>query len=128
MNHSSPQIPIFLLLKTPDIIAHFDRLFSEIGKNVVIYEDATEFLNHISSCLKAIIFIEDIISQAEGIRLYEKILGKSPSSKIILVCRKNRRNLIRDAMEKGSYGSIVEPYDQWEITTMVKHLLADLAE
>lgn len=128
MNHPSSQIPIFLLLKTPDIINHFDRLFSELGRTVAIYENATEFLNNISSHLKAIIFIEDIIFQTEGTRLYETILERCPGSKIILVCRKNRRSLIREAMEKGSYGSIVEPYDHWEISTMVKHLLADLAE
>ncbi|MCX7822781.1 MAG: hypothetical protein N2260_04985 [Syntrophobacterales bacterium] len=122
------KIPIFLLFRTPEVLDYFRDLLRKINQSPISYENATELMDNISSHSKVIAFIEDIVSEEEGTGFYEMILEKCPGAKIILVCKKNRRRLIKDAMEKGGYGSVVEPYDPWEITTMVKHLLADLSE
>lgn len=122
------QIPIFLLLRSPDVIDHFKKLFHKMNRNAFFYESAHELFERIVNHKKAIIFVEDIISQEEGFEFYRTILEKCPWAKIILVCKRDRRNLIKDVIEKGGYASILEPYDPWEVAIIVKHLLSDLAE
>jgi DNA-binding NtrC family response regulator len=43
---------------------------------------------------------------------------------IIFLYDKDHRNLIQEVMQLGVYGCVLAPYDEWEILTMVKHLLA----
>jgi len=121
-------IPIFLLMKTPDVINHFNTLFHKVSWNATLCKNPSMLFDRIKDIRRAIIFVEDVISQREGVHLYEEILERCPEAKIILVCKQSHRLLIKDMIEKGGYGSIVEPYDPWEITTMVRHLIADLAE
>jgi len=121
-------IPIFLLMKTPDVITHFNTLFHKVNWKTTLCKSPSKLFEHIKDTRRSIIFVEDVISQEEGVHLYNEILEKCPEAKIILVCKQAHRLLIKDMIEKGGYGSIVEPYDPWEIMTMVKHLLADLTE
>jgi len=121
-------IPIFLLMKTPDVIIHFNTLFHKVNWKTTLCKSPSKLFEHIKDTRRSIIFVEDVISQEEGVHLYDEILEKCPEAKIILVCKQAHRLLIKDMIEKGGYGSIVEPYDPWEIMTMVKHLLADLTE
>lgn len=122
------QIPIFLLLKSPSVVDHFKKLFHKMNRNAFFYKNTQELFERIVNHKKAIIFVEDVISQEEGFEFYRTILEKCPRAKIILVCKRDRRNLIKDVVEKGGYGSILEPYDPWEVAIIVKHLLSDLSE
>lgn len=122
------EIPIFLMLKTPKIVEHFNSLLRKMMWKVNVCVHTSELFDKISSVSKAIVFLEDAVSQEEGTNIYGEILHRCRNAKIVLVCKRNRRNLVKDMIEKGGYGSIIEPYDPWEVTTMVKHLITDLTE
>ncbi|MEJ5300038.1 MAG: hypothetical protein WHS38_03520 [Thermodesulforhabdaceae bacterium] len=128
MTKPSSQIPIFFLVKTPEVVTHFNALFHKVNWKVTFCDSPLDLFDHIKTVEKAIIFVEGAVSLEEGPALYDEILKRCPEAKIILVCSQAHRKLIKDMIEKGGYGSILEPYDPWEITTMVKHLMADLAE
>lgn len=128
IKQSPGEVPIFLLLKTPEVIEHFNSLFHKLMWKFNLCADVPELLKKVSNFSRAIVFLEGVIPKQEGTNIYKEILDNCPGAKIVLVCNRNHRNLVKEMIEKGGYGSIIEPYDPWEITTMVKHLIADLSE
>lgn len=59
-------------------------------------------------------------------RIYSEIKAVCQACRFILLFDQTHRAMIKEAMDLGVYGCIMEPYPDWEILTMVKHVLADL--
>lgn len=57
---------------------------------------------------------------AFGPTVISRIKLSRPDSKLILLCSQNHRSLIEPVMELGAYGCIIEPYKEWEFSTMVR--------
>ncbi len=123
----SSRVPIFVFIPTRSVRKHFLGVLNEIGHNAVVIESAPSLLDQIAQVQRSVVFIEGVISRKEGRSLYNAILRRCPGAKIVLVCSRGDRGLIKDVIEQGGYGSVVEPYDAWEIGTMVKHLITDLS-
>ncbi len=127
MSQETSQISILILLKDPEVKNHFIKLFKRLRCKFIVCKDSFCLLNHLEGKDRAIVFIESSIFKTEDMdNLYSVIFKKCPLSKIVLVCKQEDRTLIKSTIEKGGYASIVEPYDAWEITTILKHLMADL--
>ncbi len=74
---------------------------------------------------EAIVFLDVETLRIHGASLYSKLKAACAGCKIILLCDQAKRDMIRPAMEQGAYGGILEPYAEWEVLTMVRHILAD---
>jgi DNA-binding NtrC family response regulator len=85
--------------------------------------DLTELLKNSSD---AIVFIGSDAVMIYGAGVISKLKMACNGCRIILLCEKVYRTLIKDMMGVGVYGCIVEPYPEWEIQTMVKLILTDL--
>jgi len=105
-----------------------DHLFDLLQRNRYRPE-VKAGLNELSSALKdrhdAIVLLDNESVAIFGVGIFVKIKAAAPDSRIILLCEQTHRELVKEAMEYGSYGCILEPYAEWEVLTMVRHILSD---
>jgi DNA-binding NtrC family response regulator len=85
-----------------------------------------ELLSALKGAHDAIVFLDTEAVAIYGVGIYSKIKAAVPGSRIILLCDQSHRDLIKEAMEQGSYGCILEPYAEWEVLTIVRHILSDI--
>jgi DNA-binding NtrC family response regulator len=85
-----------------------------------------ELLSALKGKRDAVVFLDHEAVAIYGAGIYPKIKAADPESRMILLCDQAHRDLIKEAMEHGSYGCILEPYSEWEILTIVRHILADV--
>ncbi len=71
----------------------------------------------------AIFFIDWEAINIYGLGLISQIISCRRSSRIIYLYDKDHRDDIRRIMDLGVYACIKAPYEEWEILTMVRHIL-----
>jgi len=74
----------------------------------------------------AVVLLDSDAVAIYGVGIYSKIKAVVPGNRIILLCDQAHRDLIKEAMQQGSYGCILEPYAEWEVLTIVRHILSDM--
>ena len=47
-----------------------------------------------------------------------------PGCNAILLCDQDHRVLIKEAVELGVYACILAPYEEWEVLTMIRNIIA----
>lgn len=121
------KVPIVLVVQNKALRNHIETVLERAGYDVIFFNDLNEdFWDSIKSVTCLIVFIESSVLKSFGFLFYDEVFKNCPNAKVVLLCSENDRALIRHAIEKGGYGSIVEPYDSWEVTTIIKHLVSDL--
>ena len=59
-----------------------------------------------------------------GARIYSRINVGCPGCNVILFCDQDHRDLIKEAVEHGVYACILAPYEEWEVLTMIRNIMA----
>ncbi len=120
-------IPIIAIIKSNHLKNHVKRVVQKADYKVLFLDRIDEiFWNILKNTSCIIIFVESYFLKSDGVFLYDEIFDHCPEAKVVLLCSEKDRELIKFAIEKGGYGSIIEPYDPWEIITIIKHLTSDL--
>lgn len=89
----------------------------------VIIANPSELLLELKERQNPIIFIDWEAETQYGPSIIMNIKAACKEGGIIFLYDREHRNLIREVMQLGVYGCILDPYNEWEILTMVKHLL-----
>ena len=59
-----------------------------------------------------------------GTRIYSRINVSCPGCTAILLCDQDHRDFIKEAVEHGVYACILPPYEEWEVLTMIRNIIA----
>jgi len=70
-----------------------------------------------------IILVDSEAVLAYGAAVISKLKMSCPECRLILLCSRVHRSMVKHVMELGAYGCIIEPYPEWEFSTMVKSIL-----
>ncbi|SFM79250.1 response regulator [Thermodesulforhabdus norvegica] len=120
-------IPVVIIARNMAIVKRLKSILDHEGKKSVHFSDPFDFCREMKGTTRSVVFLESGFVREYGRILYERLFRVCPFLKIVLVCSPEDRDLIKEAMENGVYGCVVEPFDAWEVSTMLRHLLADLA-
>ena len=71
----------------------------------------------------SIVFVDYEVVNTYGARMYSRINVACPSCDVILLCDQAHRKFIKEAMELGAYASILAPYEEWEVLTIIMNIL-----
>lgn len=74
--------------------------------------------------VNSIILIDSLSVLTYGTTVISKLKSSCPDSKLVFLCNQDNRHLIGRVMELGAYGCILEPYEEWELLTMVRLILS----
>jgi AmiR/NasT family two-component response regulator len=64
------------------------------------------------------------VVKSYGARIYSRINVVCPDCNVILFCDQDHRDLIKEAVEHGVYACILAPYEEWEVLTMIRNIIA----
>ena len=64
------------------------------------------------------------VVKSYGVRIYSRINVACPGCNAILLCDQDHRDFIKEAVEHGVYACILAPYEEWEVLTMIRNLIA----
>lgn len=120
-------IPVAIIARQSDLVKRLEAILQQTGKKFVHFADPFDFCKAMKGIARSILFLESSFVREHGRILYERLFGVCPFLKIVLICSPQDRELIKEAMENGVYGCVVEPFDAWEVSTILRHLLTDLA-
>lgn len=87
--------------------------------------DPDELVDALKDKSGGFVFVDSGAVCIYGARLYAKIKVACQRYRIILLCDLPHRDLIKEAVEFGVYGCILEPYAQWEVLSMVRPIRPD---
>jgi DNA-binding NarL/FixJ family response regulator len=72
----------------------------------------------------AIVIMDFEVVNTCGVRIYSRINVACPGCNAILLCDQDHRDLIKEAVEHGVYACILAPYEEWEVMTMIRNIIA----
>ncbi|MBW2239640.1 MAG: hypothetical protein JRD87_02565 [Deltaproteobacteria bacterium] len=124
MNGYTKQIPILVLIANKKIRSYVISLCKRNNLNPLIGADLEELVKRIKKIRSAIIIMDFEVVNTYGVRIYSRINVACPGCNAILLCDQKHRGLIKQAVELGVYACILAPYEEWEVLTMIRNIIA----
>jgi AmiR/NasT family two-component response regulator len=64
------------------------------------------------------------VVKSYGARIYSRINVACPDCNVILLFGQDHRDVIKEAVEHGVYACILPPYEEWEVLTIIRNIIA----
>ncbi|MGQ9920637.1 MAG: hypothetical protein ACUVRZ_04835 [Desulfobacca sp.] len=116
--------PISLLVLNEGIRQHVLSILERNNFTPVVINSLGELATELKEHPSPVIFIDWEAETQYGPAIIMNIKAALKDGGIIFLYDREHRNLIQEVMQLGVYGCVLAPYDEWEILTMVKHLLS----
>ena len=124
MKDRTQQIPIFILVANEKIRRYIEELCKKNNLNPIKGADLEELMEKIKKMPGAIIIMDYEAVNIYGARIYSRINVACPGCNAILLCDQDHRGLVKQAVELGVYACIMAPYEEWEVLTMIRNIIA----
>ena len=115
---------ILLLLVDAETRSYMLRICRENKYQYHKVVDPIELVQTIEKQGSAIVFVDYEAVSKYGARIYSRVKVACPSCNIILLCDQDHQSFIKEAMEHGAYACIMSPYEEWEVLTMIRNIIA----
>ncbi len=124
MTTPAKSTPISLLVLNEGIRQHVLSILERNHFTPVVISNPGELAAELKEHPSPVIFIDWEAETQYGPAIIMNIKAALKEGGIIFLYDREHRNLIQEVMQLGVYGCVLAPYDEWEILTMVKHLLS----
>ena len=124
MNGYTKQIPILVLIANENIRSCVLELCKRNNHQPLIGADLEELIERFKTRHSGIVMLDYEVVKSYGARIYSRINVACPGCNVILFCDQDHRDLIKEAVEHGVYACILAPYEEWEVLTMIRNIIA----
>jgi DNA-binding NtrC family response regulator len=124
LNGYTKQIPIFVLIANENIRSYVLGLCRRSNYHTLIGADLEELIKRFKTRHSGIVMMDYEVVKSYGARIYSRINVVCPDCNVILFCDQDHRDLIKEAVEHGVYACILAPYEEWEVLTMIRNIIA----
>jgi len=124
VNGYTKHIPILVLIANKKVRNYVMGLCKRNNLNPLIGADFEELIKKIKKLRSAIVIMDYEVVNTYGVRIYSRINVACPGCNAILLCDQKHRGLIQQAVELGVYACILAPYEEWEVLTMIRNIIA----
>jgi len=124
VNGYTKQIPILVLITNEKIRSYIIEICRRNNLHPLISVGLEELVKKIKKMHSAIVMIDYEVVTSYGARIYSIIKVACPGCKCIMLCDQDHRDFIKEAVEHGVYACILEPYEEWEVLTMIRSIIA----
>jgi DNA-binding NtrC family response regulator len=114
---------IFILAANDHIRNHVLEVCEKNNYYPAVATDLEELVRQTKRPWSVIVLLDHEMVNTYGARIYSRINVACPDCSVILLCDQANRELIKEAMELGAYASILAPYEEWELLTMIRNIL-----
>ena len=124
MNGYTKQNPILVLITSEKIRSYIIEICKRDNLHPLISVGLEELVKKIKKMHSAIVMVDYEVVTSYGRRIYSIINVACPGCKCIMLCDQDHRNFIKEAVEHGVYACILAPYEEWEVLTMIRSIIA----
>jgi DNA-binding NtrC family response regulator len=124
LNGYTKQIPILVLIANENIRSYVLELCKRNNYHPLIGTDLEELIKRFKTRHSGIVMMDYEVVKSYGARIYSRINVACPGCNAILLCDQEHRDLIKEAVEHGVYACILAPYEEWEVLTMIRNIIA----
>ena len=124
LNGYTKQIPILVLIANEKIRSYVLGLCKKNNYHALIGADPEELIKRFKTRRSSIVMMDYEVVKSYGARIYSRINVACPGCNVILFCDQDHRDLIKEAVEHGVYACILAPYEEWEVLTMIRNIIA----
>jgi DNA-binding NtrC family response regulator len=124
VNGYTKKVPILVLITNEKIRSYIIEICKRNNLHPLISVGFEELVKKIKKMHSAIVMIDYEVVTSYGARIYSIINVACPGCKCIMLCDQDHRNFIKEAVEHGVYACILAPYEEWEVLTMIRSIIA----
>jgi DNA-binding NtrC family response regulator len=124
LNGYTKQIPILVLIANENIRSYVLGLCKRNNYHTTIGADLEGLIKRFKTRHSGIVMMDYEVVKSYGARIYSRINVACPDCNVILFCDQGHRDLIKEAVEYGVYACILAPYEEWEVLTMIRNIIA----
>jgi len=124
LNGYTKQISILVLIANEKIRCYVLGLCKRNNYHPLIGADPEELIKRFKTKHSGIVMMDYEVVKSYGARIYSRINVACPGCNVILFCDQDHRDLIKEAVEHGVYACILAPYEEWEVLTMIRNIIA----
>ena len=114
---------IFILAANEDVRNHILEICEKNNYHAVVATDLEDLVRQTKRPRSVIVLLDYEMVTSYGARIYSRINVGCPECSVILLCDQANREFIKEAMELGAYASILAPYEEWEVLTMIRNII-----
>ena len=124
LNAHNEHTVILMLLANDEIHRYMLSLCRKNNYKYLVAINPEELVQTITKQENAIVFVDYETVKIYGARIYSRVKVVCSECSIILLSNQDHQKLIKEAMELGAYACIMSPYEEWEVLTMIRNILA----
>lgn len=114
---------IYILAANEDLRNYVQEVCEKNNYYPAIAVDLEELVSKTKRTRSVIVLLDYEMVNTYGARIYSRINVACPKCTVILLCDQANRELIKEAIELGAYASILAPYEEWELLTVIRSIL-----
>ena len=104
------RVDVLLLDDEPIVGKRLKPALAKIGCDVEVFENPKEALERLDQKTFHIVVTDIRMDEIDGIQVLERVLKKSPETKVIMITGYAMMAVAREAMEKGAFDFISKPF------------------
>ena len=109
-----------LVLDDEPIVGKSLRMaLSKLGLAVEVFEDPALAMQRIDEKTFDVVVTDVVMGDIVGIQVLERVMQRSPRTKVIIITAFAMMEMARKAMERGAFDFIAKPFDAAEIRAIV---------
>jgi DNA-binding NtrC family response regulator len=124
LNGHTNKIPILVLIANEKLRNYILGLCKRNNLHPLIGADLEELIKKSKTRQSGIVMMDYEVVKSYGARIYSRINVACPGCNAILLCDQDHRDFIKEAVEHGVYACILAPYEEWEVLTMIRNIIA----
>jgi DNA-binding NarL/FixJ family response regulator len=117
-------MPIFTLIANEKLRSYIIDLCRRNNLRPFMGANLEELVKKIKKKPGAVIVMDFEVVNSYGARIYSRINVACPGCNLLLLCDQNHRDIIKEAVEYDVYACIMPPYEEWEVLTMIRNIIA----
>jgi DNA-binding NtrC family response regulator len=106
----SKRLDVMLLDDEPIVGKRLKPALAKIGCDVEVFENPKDALSRIEEKIFDIVVTDIRMDDIDGMQVLERVLKKSPDTKVIMITGYAMMAVAREAMEKGAFDFIAKPF------------------
>jgi DNA-binding NtrC family response regulator len=109
-----------LVLDDEPIVGKSLRMaLSKLGLKVEVFEDPAAAMKRIDEKTFDVVVTDVVMGDIDGIQVLERVMQRSPRTKVVIITAFAMMEMARKAMERGAFDFIAKPFDAAEIRAIV---------
>lgn len=122
---ASARPPILLIEDTLSLQMVYRSILTGAGYRVAVAGTAAEGLTQFNTLQPAIVLMDLVLPDSDGLKLMQTMLAAQPQTSIIAITANGSVNLAVDAMRAGAHDFLVKPFDEGRLLSTVQNALAE---